>query len=294
MSWIAENQLSYLQRLAVNVIKCGPIPNHIAIIMDGNRRFASKLNTSRKEGHTKGFEKLAECLQWCLDLGVKEVTVYAFSIENFKRSQDEVDTLMQLAREKFRKLFEEKDKLMKEGICMRVIGNLSLLPEDIRQLIAEAMLLTKDNNKAILNVAFSYTSRDEITHSIQDIVTGLNNNEIQPEDVDEQLITECLYTNQSSCPDILVRTSGEVRLSDYLLWQISENTDIYFTNVLWPEFSIWHLLGCIFKYQRGQFYKKSFQIAPARNCATETRITQFLDSLQSRRISQLEQYAAQC
>lgn len=263
MSWIAENQLSYLQRLAVNVIKCGPIPNHIAIIMDGNRRFASKLNTSRKEGHTKGFEKLAECLQWCLDLGVKEVTVYAFSIENFKRSQDEVDTLMQLAREKFRKLFEEKDKLMKEGICMRVIGNLSLLPEDIRQLIAEAMLLTKDNNKAILNVAFSYTSRDEITHSIQDIVTGLNNNEIQPEDVDEQLITECLYTNQSSCPDILVRTSGEVRLSDYLLWQISENTDIYFTNVLWPEFSIWHLLGCIFKYQRGQFYKKSFQIAPA-------------------------------
>lgn len=294
MSWLVENNLTWLQRLAVNVIKCGPIPRHIALIMDGNRRFANKLNASRAVGHTKGFEKLSQCLQWCLDLGVREVTVYAFSIENFKRSQDEVDTLMELAREKFRKLLEEKDKFMKEGVCIRVIGNLSLLPEDLRQLIAESMLITKDNKKAILNVAFAYTSRDEITHSIKNIATGLNNNEILPEDVDEELITQCLYTNLSPCPEILIRTSGEVRISDYLLWQIAEHTDIYFTDVYWPEFSIWHLLGCIFKFQRGQFSKKSFQKETARNCANETRITQFLDNLQCKRISQLEYYAAQC
>ncbi|KAJ8972369.1 hypothetical protein NQ317_018482 [Molorchus minor] len=125
---------------------------------------------------------------------------------------------------------------MSEGISIRVIGNLSLLPEDLKKLIAEATLLTKDNKKAILNVAFSYTSRDEITNSIKTIVNGVNENNIKVDDIDEDLISQCLYTNMSPNPDLLIRTSGEVRLSDFLLWQCS-NAQICFMDVLWPNFT---------------------------------------------------------
>ncbi|KAF7273284.1 hypothetical protein GWI33_014005 [Rhynchophorus ferrugineus] len=226
MPWIAENSLTPVQRFCSNILACGPVPRHIAFIMDGNRRYAKKKQIDKAVGHSRGFEKLSECLRWCLELNIKEVTVYAFSIENFKRSKEEVDALMELARSKFTKLFEEKDKLMENGICIRVIGNLSLLPEDIRKLIAKAMILTKDNNKAILNVAFAYTSREEMTHSIQTIVEGVKNGDIVKEDIDEDLISNCLYTNLSPNPDLLIRTSGEVRLSDFLLWQIS-NTQLF-------------------------------------------------------------------
>lgn len=148
------------------------------------------------------------------------MTVYAFSIENFKRSQEEVDTLMGLAREKFAKLLEEKDKLREKGIKIRVIGNLNLLPKDIQKTVAEAMLLTKDNNTSILNVAFAYTSREEIANSLKTIVEGVENNDLLPEDLNDSLIDECLYTNKCSSVDLIVRTSGEVRFSDFLLWQV--------------------------------------------------------------------------
>lgn len=157
----------------------------------------------------------------CLELEVKEVTVYAFSIENFKRSQDEVDTLMTLAREKFARLMDEKEKLADKGIKIRVIGNLKLLPADLQKSIAEAMLLTKYNDKSILNVAFAYTSRDEITHSIETIVKGVEEKELMNEDLHHSLIDECLYTRDCSHVDLLVRTSGEMRFSDFLLWQVS-------------------------------------------------------------------------
>lgn len=291
MPWIGDYSLTPIQRFCSNILACGPVPRHIAFIMDGNRRYAKKRQINKAAGHSRGFEKLSECLRWCLELNIKEVTVYAFSIENFKRSKEEVDALMELARNKFTKLFEEKDKLMENGICIRVIGNLSLLPEDIRRLIAKAMILTKDNNKAILNVAFAYTSREEITHSIQTIVEGVKNGEILKEDIDEDLISNCLYTNLSPNPDLLIRTSGEVRLSDFLLWQIS-NTQIYFTEVLWPEFSVWHLLAAIFKYQRQYntmiaFEKNRFKT----KCSNNARVESFLNDLQLKRLRQLEVYA---
>merc|ERR1712116_77036 len=160
MSWIKENQLKWFKTLAVNMLKCGAIPNHLAFIMDGNRRFASRLGVLKIEGHTKGFEKLADTLRWCLDLGIKEVTVYAFSIENFKRSKEEVSCLMDLAREKFNLLLKEKEKLKEHGIRVRVIGNIQLLPTDLMKLVVEATESTKCNSKAVLNVAFSYTSRE--------------------------------------------------------------------------------------------------------------------------------------
>lgn len=157
----------------------------------------------------------------CLEVGVKEVTVYAFSIENFKRPQEEVNTLMQLARDKFAKLLEEKEKLNEKGVRIRVIGNLQMLPRDIQKTVAEAMLLTKDNNKSILNVAFAYTSREEITHSLKTIIGGVEDNDLRAEDLNEALIDQCLYTNKCSSVDLLVRTSGELRFSDYLLWQVN-------------------------------------------------------------------------
>lgn len=249
MSWIRENTLNLFQSLALKIIKTGHVPKHVAFIMDGNRRYAEKQKKAGIEGHVEGFDKLAETLKWCRDLGIIEVTVYAFSIENFNRSEEEVSGLMELARRKFMRLLEEKDKLAEQGICIRVIGNLSLLSEDMRKLFAEAMIITENNNKATLNIAFSYTSRDEITHAIKDIAVGVKHADILPEDVNENLISQCLYTYKSLNPDLLIRTSGEVRLSDFLLWQIS-NSCVYFTNVLWPEFGIWNLLSAIFYYQK--------------------------------------------
>lgn len=153
-------------------------------------------------------------------MGIKEVTVYAFSIENFKRPEEEVNTLMQLARDKFAKLLEEKERLNEKGVRIRVIGNIHMLPRDIQKTAAEAMLLTKDNNKSVLNVAFAYTSREEITHSLKTIIEGVEDNDLLAEDLNETLIDECLYTNKCSSVDLLVRTSGELRFSDYLLWQV--------------------------------------------------------------------------
>lgn len=220
MSWVSDTKLPWWQRFAVRVVKVGKIPDHIAFIMDGNRRFAKKIQVEKAEGHSRGFEKLSSVLQWCLDLGVKEVTVYAFSIENFKRSKDEVDALLNLASEKFDKLIEEKDKLNENGICIRIIGNLEMLPVSLQQKIARAMYVTRMNSRAILNVAFAYTSRDEITNSVRTITEGVSESILDQEAITHELINRCLHTNHSSNPDLLIRTSGETRLSDFLLWQV--------------------------------------------------------------------------
>lgn len=216
-----DSSLNWAQKFALKVIKSGKIPRHVAFIMDGNRRYAKKLHLNAStDGHVHGFDKLAEALQWCLDIGIEEVTVYAFSIENFKRSETEVNTLLQLAREKFDKFMEERDELNRRGICIRMIGNWRLLPADLQKSMADAMLLTENNNKAILNVAFAYTSRDEITESIRDIVDGVKRDELHHSDITDDLIRRCMYSGKSSDPDLLVRTSGESRLSDFLLWQV--------------------------------------------------------------------------
>lgn len=288
MSWIRKSTLSWLQLLAVKILKTGQIPRHIAIIMDGNRRYANKAGVEKTEGHVRGFDKLAETLQWCADLGIPEVTVYAFSIENFKRSKEEVDVLMDLAAQKFKRLLDEKDKLMEHGVCIRVIGNLTMIPEDVRKPIAEAMTITKDNNKAFLNVAFAYTSRDEITHAIKDIMAGVKTCDVHPDEVDENLISNCLYTYKSPDPDLLIRTSGEVRFSDFLMWQIS-STCVYFANVLWPEFSAWDLFSAVFYYQRCYADLQRATTMRTTKCSVQSsRVSSYVDKLQHIRHSILE------
>lgn len=287
MSWIRDQTLSWLQRLSLLVLRQGgPIPRHIAFIMDGNRRFAVKSNIGKSQGHSKGFDKLSEVLQWCLDMGVQEVTVYAFSIENFKRSQEEVDGIFDLARDKFRRLLSEKDKLMELGIRIEVIGNWNMFPKDIIESIAEAMTETRHNNRAVLSVAFAYTSRDEITHSIETIVAGVQRDEIETTDITEELIARCLYTKDRPNPEMLIRSSGETRLSDFLLWQVSSSNRwfhfpeptchcsspylqttesfVHFVDVLWPEFKFWHLWAAVFQYQRYMYDSQTTSLPSSR------------------------------
>ncbi|XP_034945444.1 dehydrodolichyl diphosphate synthase complex subunit DHDDS [Chelonus insularis] len=249
MSWIKENTSNILQLCAMKIIKNGPIPRHVAFIMDGNRRYADKKRFNSLKGHTDGFNKLAHTLQWCLDLGIKEVTVYAFSIENFKRSHDEVNGLLKLAEEKFTNLLDERDKLMEHGIKICVIGNFTLIPDKLSKIMRQSTIITKDNKQALLNIAFAYTSRDEITQTIKSLSSLVNVNQICIKNIDEKLFSNNLYTYQSSNPDLLIRTSGEVRFSDFLLWQISDSY-IHFTKSLWPEYTVWDFLKAIFFYQR--------------------------------------------
>uniref|UniRef100_A0A6I8N627 Alkyl transferase n=1 Tax=Ornithorhynchus anatinus TaxID=9258 RepID=A0A6I8N627_ORNAN len=226
----------------------GPMPKHIAFIMDGNRRYAQKCQVERQQGHSQGFDKLAETLRWCLNLGVHEVTVYAFSIENFKRTKDEVDGLMDLARQKFTRLLEEQEKLRKHGVCIRVLGDLHLLPRDLRELIARAVRATRSYSKCFLNVCFAYTSRHEISNAVREMAWGVEQGLLKPSDVSEGLLDRCLYTNHSPDPDILIRTSGEVRLSDFLLWQTSHSC-LVFQPMLWPEYTFWNLCEALLQFQ---------------------------------------------
>lgn len=234
---------------------------------------------------------------WCLDLGISEVTVYAFSIENFKRSSKEVDTLMRLATEKFEQLlYKERDKLMERGVCVRVFGELRLLDEHLRVIIAELMLLTRENNKARLNIAFAYTAREEIASGIREVLAGVERGELlAPEDLDERLLNGCLYGAYGAPPpDLVVRTSGEVRLSDFQLWQAA-GAQIQFVRVLWPEFSLWRLLAAIFYYQRRRGQLEVVRAAqstllPCPEPERERRICAFLERLHQRRLQQLHSY----
>ena len=194
--------------------------------------YARKRKMEVRAGHALGFEKLRETLDWCLDLGVETVTVYAFSIENFKRSKEEVDTLMALAKVKFTQLFQKGDLIQKHGICVRILGDITLLPADLQQVIARMVNVSKHNTKAVLNVAFPYTSRHEVVDAVRVIADGVQQGKLEQEDISEDLIDRCMYTGDELIPDMMVRTSGEVRLSDFLLWQ-SGYTCLVFRDTLW-------------------------------------------------------------
>ncbi|XP_067128777.1 dehydrodolichyl diphosphate synthase complex subunit DHDDS [Centruroides vittatus] len=271
MVWLEKVQRTWLESFVIKVLQAGAIPKHVAFIMDGNRRYADKLNLNRLDGHTHGFKKLSESLDWCLDIGIKEVTIYAFSIENFKRSKDEVENLMQMIREKLKELLEKKEKIDKYGICVRVLGDINLLPKDIQKAIADVVLYSMHNNSLFINVCLAYTSQEEISTAANEIAEAVSDGILKPEDVDEELLDQCMYN--SSEPDLLVRTSGEVRLSDFLLWQSSYSL-LTFVKVLWPEYSIWHLFASIWSYQHSLKYikagrKKHFE---ARKQQTEREI----------------------
>jgi len=279
MSWIKEQPYEYnwWESLCVKLLRCGSIPKHVAFIMDGNRRYAERLGVDKIQGHSQGFDKLAQTLQWCHDLGITEVTVYAFSIENFKRPQPEVDELLKLAQEKFERLIEEKDRLAEHGVRVNVIGNLSLLPTDMQLLVEKATSLTRKNRRCVLNVAFSYTSREEVCSAVKKVSKAVEEGILKPNDINESVLERCLYTGFSPRPELLVRTSGEVRLSDFLLWQSCYSVT-YFSDVLWPEFSLKNLLMAIFYFQRHERYVQ--YVEPPQVEEENERIIEFLHTMQ--------------
>ncbi|CAD5110956.1 unnamed protein product [Dimorphilus gyrociliatus] len=254
MSWIrqSDEKKSSTRILVEKIIKEGKIPSHIAIIMDGNRRFARKNGLSSVQmGHSLGFETLANTLEWCSHFGITTVTVYAFSIENYKRSEEELAGLWNIVREKMNRLFQEEGKLREKGVRVRILGNLSLLPKDIQKLVSRAMKMTLNNNQATLNVCLSYTSREEIAQAMKKCAQGVQDGIILSSDIDERVLERCLYTADEhgyNPPQLLIRTSGEVRLSDFLLWQSSFSV-LSFVRVLWPEFSVWHFYGVLLHFQ---------------------------------------------
>jgi len=244
---------TWLQRFAGNIVRygCTSRLRHIAIVMDGNRRFAREQNFERARGHTLGAEKLFDVCQWCYDLGINELSVYAFSLENLKRSQDEIDTLMNIARLKLNEIEKSLEKIHEQQICIRIIGNLELLPEDIRQSSYHLMNETDHYKNFILNVCFYYTSRNEITNIIKDLAKGCEKNLIHIDDIDDDLIIQSLIVSTSQTghlPDIFLRTSGELRLSDFMLLQCRFSMWI-FADVYWPAFSVWYLYWIVLQYE---------------------------------------------
>jgi len=247
--WMKQYDLSWSEWLGVKVLRQGRVPRHVAVIMDGNRRFARQAGQEVISGHRAGFEKLAETLQWCREIGIREVTVYAFSIENFNRAEAEVSDLLNLARDKFVKLLEEADKLNEAGVRVRILGNLSYLPADLRETVTKVERVTEANTESLLNIALSYTAREEITQAVRELAVSLAEDRVREHEVTEARLERLLYTSDSPAVELLIRTSGETRLSDFMLWQASKSIT-YFSPVLWPEFSLWQLLLGVFFFQR--------------------------------------------
>nr|OQO24258.1 hypothetical protein B0A51_10118 [Rachicladosporium sp. CCFEE 5018] len=341
-----ETAISYARDLLIRSLQCGPIPQHIAFVMDGNRRYARTHSLETIEGHNLGFESLARILEVCYKSGVKVVTIYAFSIENFKRSKWEVDALMNMAKTKLVAMSGHGELLERYGARVRILGDRSLVRDDVLRQIDRAVEMTKGNGKAVLNVCFPYTSREEITQSVRETVrqyseplrpeerpretkkmfceshirrniqsrqlesvleednrprrdstqshreddivvsdgdsastnSDLDNSTLlgeapssrtshstspilkptptnhlpDPESITAETLTQNMYTADAPPLDLLIRTSGVCRLSDFMLWQCHETTELRFLDVLWPEFDLWHFVPVLLDWQRKQ------------------------------------------
>ncbi|KAL1300796.1 hypothetical protein HN51_045444 [Arachis hypogaea] len=322
---------SCLRRCIFGILSMGPVPNHIAFIMDGNRRFAKKSNLAEGIGHKAGFSSLVSMLRYCYELGVKYATVYAFSIDNFKRKPKEVQSLMELMQEKIEELLQDESIINEYGVKLHFIGNLQLLAEPVRISMEKAMNVTAHNKQRVLLVCVAYTSSDEIVHAVEESFKELwnevhkssgatvsngtigqldrspkrNGIRVNAQDSCEDYarqnadgstdrsgeteISSCngmveiaeegkhdqgelpaikltdveknMYMAVAPDPDILIRTSGEVRLSNFLLWQTS-TCPLYSPAALWPEIGLRHLIWAVLNFQRHHFYlekkKKQF------------------------------------
>lgn len=239
-------------------IKSGNLPKHIAIIMDGNGRWAKKQGLLRAAGHERGTRGVKEAVEACAELGVQYLTLYAFSTENWNRPKLEVDTLMRLLVSSLKK---EINTLQKNDISLETIGNLNTLPKRAQRELNEVIEKTKDNKRLKLTLALSYGAREEIAQAAREISLKVKNNIISPAEIDESYINKHLYTHDLPDVDLLIRTSGEQRVSNFLLWQIAY-AEFYFTEVLWPDFTKTHLHDAIYNYQKRErrFGKTSEQI----------------------------------
>jgi len=222
------------------------IPEHVAIIMDGNGRWAQERGMERTKGHVAGAKLVRQIVEDAVKLGIKYMTLYTFSTENWKRPQAEVSTLMELL---FDNLKLQEEVFMKNGVRFRVIGDIRKLPLLVRNRVQKLIEKTAGNTRSCLILALSYSSRWEITEAARQLAQEAVDGKIKPEDITEEAVSERLATNFMPDPDLIIRTGGEYRLSNYLMWQASYS-ELYFTDVFWPDFNIEELCKAIYSFQQ--------------------------------------------
>ena len=239
----------YESKLEKEVLK-GPMPRHVGVIMDGNRRYAKEvLKTDNVSiGHKLGKKKVEEVANWCVNTKIKVLTIYAFSTENFNRDKKEVDFLLSLIRAMLDEVAKDENT-HKHKIRVKVIGDRSMLPDDLMEAVRNVEEVTKDYDDYHFNIAVAYGGRQEIVTAIKKIAERVKDGTLNVEDIDESMISSELYTSDDPDPDLILRTSGELRISNFLIWQLAYS-ELYFTDVYWPGFRYIDFLRAIRSYQQ--------------------------------------------
>lgn len=244
--WRGNKDFNQDEAFLRSALDLSRLPRHVAIIMDGNGRWAHRRGMPRAYGHRAGVESLREVVRTSAELGLDVLTVYAFSTENWKRPQEEVDILMDLLVEY---LHKEIDELCTNNISVRAIGRIKDLPLSAREALAVAWQRSKDNTGLTLNIALNYGGRTELVEAVKSIGVEVSKGNLDPENIDEKTISDYLYTAGQPDPDILIRPSGDYRVSNFLLWQLAY-TEFWLTTVMWPDFRSVHLLQAMVDFQR--------------------------------------------
>lgn len=232
-----------------NVPEFAVLPRHIGIIMDGNGRWAKQRGLKRYEGHIEGAKTFRKIGEFAADIGIKYITFYAFSTENWKRPIEEVEAIMQLFRDYLIEAGDRNNESRQKGIALRFIGDREGMPDDILALMDKTEKENRDNNKIVLNIAINYGGRHEICDGVKKIAEKVKNGEISPEDIDEEMISGSLYTKSVPDPDLIIRPSGEYRLSNFLTWQ-SAYSELWFSDVLWPDFTEENLIEALCDFEK--------------------------------------------
>ena len=242
----------------MNKIDFTHLPNHVAIIMDGNGRWAKKIGRKRAFGHENGTKSVRECIDQSIKLGIKNLTLFVFSTENWNRPKIEINALMSLL---ISSLNKESITFKENDVRVNAIGNIKSLPDSAQKTLKQVIKETQNNKKIVLTLALSYGAREEIINTIKNISKKVVNNDLTIEEIDEKIINNHLYTFNLPDVDLMIRTSGEKRISNFLLWQMAY-AELYFTNILWPDFRKEHFYDAIIEYQNRErrFGKTSDQI----------------------------------
>ncbi len=246
--------MNYLEQIDLN-----RVPSHVAVIMDGNGRWAKARSKNRLAGHNEGAKALKNVLEACGELGVKFLTVYAFSTENWNRPKEEVNGLMELLVTSINK---ELPQFKKHGIKVNVLGQLDRLPSHVQMAVNNVIRQTQKNDKLVFNVALSYSGRWEILNAVNNLIKDVKSGKLISEEINDEIFKQYLTTKDIPDPDLLIRTSGEIRISNFLLYQLAYS-ELYFTDVLWPDFSKEEFYKAVYDYQKRErrFGKTSEQIS---------------------------------
>ncbi len=242
-------QMPFYESYLLRIVRSGPIPRHVALILDGNRRFASAAGLSLEESYYLGARKVEKILSWCEELGVEHVTLYSFSTENFNRPREQVEVVMNRIREELKHALSKTGEFKRRGVRIRIIGRRELLPDDVKALAEKLERETMRNKPKTVNIALAYGGRDEILDAVRKIALEVEKGAIKPSDIDEELFEKYLYLNGVPEPDLIIRTSGEERISNFLLWHIAYS-ELYFCEAYLPSFRKIDFLRAIRDYQR--------------------------------------------